>query len=105
MSQNIDDFKKLVDAEEFFQFFNLPYDQNFVNVNRLHILKKFSQFMREVDENSPDLTPEEKLAQYAIALQKAADVFVESTPQEQKLFKVFNDKQKNVVKLTEITSD
>jgi nitrogenase-stabilizing/protective protein len=105
MSQNIDEFKKLVDAEEFFQFFNLPYDQKFVNVNRLHILKKFSQFMREVDENSPDLKPEEKLEQYAIALQKAHDVFVESTPQEQKLFKVFNDKQKNVVKLTEITSD
>ncbi|MBD2163835.1 nitrogenase-stabilizing/protective protein NifW [Calothrix membranacea FACHB-236] len=105
MSRNIDEFKKLVDAEEFFQFFELPYDQKFVNVNRLHILKKFSQFMREVDENSPDLKPEEKLEQYAMALQKAYDVFIESTPQEQKLFKVFNDKPKNVVKLTEITSD
>ncbi|BAY23752.1 nitrogen fixation protein NifW [Calothrix sp. NIES-2100] len=105
MSRTIDEFKQLVDAEEFFQFFNLPYDQKFVNVNRLHILKKFSQFMREVDENYPDLKPEEKLEQYAIALQRAYDVFVESTPQEQKLFKVFNDKQKNVVKLTEITSD
>ncbi|BAY29683.1 nitrogen fixation protein NifW [Nostoc carneum NIES-2107] len=105
MSRNIDEFKKLVDAEEFFQFFEMPYDQTFVNVNRLHILKKFSQFMREVDENSPDLKPEEKLEQYAIALQKAYEVFIESTPQEQKLFKVFNDKPKNVVKLTEITSD
>ncbi|BAY90844.1 MULTISPECIES: nitrogenase-stabilizing/protective protein NifW [unclassified Tolypothrix] len=105
MSRNIDEFKKLVDAEEFFQFFEMPYDQTFVNVNRLHILKKFSQFMREVDENFPDLKPEEKLEQYAIALQKAYEVFIESTPQEQKLFKVFNDKPKNVVKLTEITSD
>ncbi|MBD2336193.1 nitrogenase-stabilizing/protective protein NifW [Calothrix sp. FACHB-156] len=105
MSRNIDEFKKLVDAEEFLQFFELPYDPKFVNVNRLHILKKFSQFMREFDENSPDLKPEEKLEQYAIALQKAYDVFIESTPQEQKLFKVFNDKPKNVVKLTEITSD
>jgi nitrogenase-stabilizing/protective protein len=32
-------------------------------------------------------------------------VFIESTPHEQKLFKVFNDKRKNVVTLTEITSD
>ncbi|MFN7659360.1 MAG: nitrogenase-stabilizing/protective protein NifW, partial [Dolichospermum sp.] len=32
-------------------------------------------------------------------------VFIESTPHEQKLFKVFNDKPKNVVTLTEITSD
>ncbi|OUL30463.1 nitrogenase-stabilizing/protective protein NifW [Nostoc sp. 106C] len=105
MSRTIDEFKLLVDAEEFFLFFNLPYDQKFVNVNRLHILKKFSQYMREVDENYPDLNAEEKLNQYAIALQKAYEVFIESTPQEQKLFKVFNDKQKNVVKLTEITSD
>jgi nitrogenase-stabilizing/protective protein len=105
MSQNIDEFNKLVDAEEFFEFFNLPYDQTFVNVNRLHILKKFSQYMREVDENFPDLNAEEKLNQYAIALQKAYEVFLASTPHEQKLFKVFNEKPKNVVKLTEITSD
>lgn len=105
MSKNIDEFKKLVDAEEFFEFFNLPYDQKFVNVNRLHILKKFSQYMREVDENFPDANSEEKLNQYAIALQKAYEVFLESTPHEQKLFKVFNEKPKNVVKLTEITSD
>ena len=46
MITNIDEFKKLVDAEEFFIFFNLPYDQKFVNVNRLHILKKFSQTLK-----------------------------------------------------------
>ena len=45
MSTNIDEFKKLVDAEEFFIFFNLPYDQKFVNVNRLHILTMFSPFL------------------------------------------------------------
>ncbi|WP_017656000.1 nitrogenase-stabilizing/protective protein NifW [Fortiea contorta] len=105
MNKTIDEFKKLTDAEEFFVFFNLPYDQQFVNVNRLHILKKFSQYMGEIDEKFPDLNPEAKLSQYCLALQKAYEVFLESTPHEQKLFKVFNDKQKNVVKLTEITSD
>ncbi|BAZ51927.1 nitrogen fixation protein NifW [Nostoc sp. NIES-4103] len=105
MTGTIEEFKKLVDTEEFLQFFNLPYDEKFVNVNRLHILKKFSQYIREIDENSPDLSAEEKLNQYSLALQKAYEVFLESTPQEQKLFKVFNDKPKNVVTLTEITSD
>ncbi|MFN6562783.1 MAG: nitrogenase-stabilizing/protective protein NifW [Nostoc sp. ChiSLP01] len=105
MSGTLEEFKKLVDAEEFLQFFNLPYDQQFVNVNRLHILKKFSQYIREVDDNSPDLSPEERLNQYSLALQKAYQVFIESTPHEQKLFKVFNDKPKNVVTLTELTSD
>lgn len=99
------EFKKLVDAEEFLKFFNLPYDQHFVNVNRLHILKKFSQFMSEVDEAYPGLNDEEKLNKYCEAFQKAYQVFEESTPHEQKLFKVFNDKPKNVVTLTEITSD
>ncbi|MDH6058863.1 nitrogenase-stabilizing/protective protein NifW [Chrysosporum bergii ANA360D] len=105
MSKTVNDLQKLVDAEEFFQFFNLPYDQQIVNVNRLHILKKFSQYMAEVDDSYPNLTPEEKLHQYCLALQKAYDVFLESTPHEQKLFKVFNEKPKNVVTLTEITSD
>ncbi len=105
MSKDINEFKKLVDAEEFFNFFNLPYDKENVNVNRLHILKKFSQYMAEVDESSPNLSTEEKLHQYSLALQKAHDLFLESTPYEQKLFKVFNDKPKNVVTLTEITSD
>lgn len=105
MTGTIDEFKQLVDTEEFLKFFNLPYDQKFVNVNRLHILKKFSQYIKEIDENSPDLSPEERLNQYSLALQKAYQVFLESTPHEQKLFKVFNDKPKNVVTLTEITSD
>lgn len=105
MSGTMNEFKKLVDAEEFFNFFNLPYDQEIVNVNRLHILKKFSQYMAEVDDTSADLTTEQRLHQYSLALQKAYDVFLESTPHEQKLFKVFNEKPKNVVTLTEITSD
>ncbi|MBC1219262.1 nitrogenase-stabilizing/protective protein NifW [Nostoc sp. UCD121] len=105
MTGTIDEFKKLVDAEEFFQFFNMPYDLEVVNVHRLHILKKFSQHIQEIDDNSPGLSQEEKLNQYSLALQKAYQLFTESTAYEQKLFKVFNDKPKNVVTLTEITSD
>ncbi len=105
MTRTIEEFKQLVDAEEFLNFFNLPYDQEIVNVNRLHILKKFSQYIREIDDNSADINSADLLNKYAEAMQKAYQVFIESTPQEQKLFKVFNDKQKNVVKLTEITSD
>lgn len=105
MSGSISEFKKLVDAEEFFKFFSLPYDQKFVNVNRLHILKKFSQLMAEIDATSSGLTEAEILQQYCLALQQAYELFLKSTPHEQKLFKVFNEKPKNVVTLTEITSD
>ncbi len=105
MTKSIEEFKKLVDAEEFFKFFELEYDAKIVNVNRLHILKKFSQLISEIDSNSPDLSTEEKLNQYSLALQSAYQVFLDSSPQEQKLFKVFKDKPKNVITLTELTSD
>jgi nitrogenase-stabilizing/protective protein len=105
MSGDIDKFHQIVDAEEYFDFFQLPYDQKVVNVNRLHILKKFSQFIKEIDENYTDISSSDRLNKYREALENAYQVFLESTPQEQKLFKVFNEKPKNVVTLTEITSD
>ena len=39
---SLSEFEKLRDAEDYFQFFNLPYDEHVIDVNRLHILKKFS---------------------------------------------------------------
>lgn len=105
MNGDFNKFKQLVDAEEFFQYFELEYDQKFVNVNRLHILKKFSQFMQEIDENYPDISNFDRLSKYREALSKAYMVFLESTPHEQKLFKVFNEKPKNVVTLTELNSN
>ncbi|ARV60575.1 nitrogenase stabilizing/protective protein [Nostocales cyanobacterium HT-58-2] len=105
MTWDYEKFKKLGDAEEYFEFFQLPYDQKVVNVNRLHILKKFSQFIQQIDENYTDLSISDRLIKYREALEQAYQVFLESTPQEQKLFKVFNEKPKNVITLTEITSD
>ncbi|MBW4589233.1 nitrogenase-stabilizing/protective protein NifW [Aetokthonos hydrillicola Thurmond2011] len=105
MSAELDKFKQIVDAEEYFEFFQIPYDQKFVNVNRLHILKKFSQFIKEIDDNYTEISASEKLNKYREALQKAYQVFLESTPQQEKLFKVFNEKPKNVITLTEISSD
>ncbi|MFB2971159.1 nitrogenase-stabilizing/protective protein NifW [Aerosakkonema sp. BLCC-F183] len=105
MTQTLSDFKKIVDAEEYFQFFQLPFDPQIVNVNRLHILKKFSQYVSEIDENYPNIEPQEKLDKYRDALVKSYELFLTSTGVEQKLFKVFNEKPKNVVLLSEIQSD
>ncbi|MBD2254058.1 nitrogenase-stabilizing/protective protein NifW [Nostoc parmelioides] len=105
MTKSLEEFKKLVDAEEYFKFFELDYDAKIVNVNRLHILKKFSQLISEIDTNYPDISAEEKLNQYSLALQSAYQVFLGSSPQQEKLFKVFKDKPKNVITLTELSSD
>ncbi|WP_026731062.1 nitrogenase-stabilizing/protective protein NifW [Fischerella sp. PCC 9605] len=105
MSEDWKKFQKLTQAEEYFEFFQLPYEQKIVSINRLHILKKFSQYIQEIDENYTVLSAEDRLNKYCEALEKAYQVFLESTPQEQKLFKVFKQKPKNVITLTEITSD
>ena len=105
MTEALSDFKKIVDAEEYFQFFQLPFDATVVNVNRLHILKKFSQYVTEIDETYPNIETQEKLDKYRDALVKSYELFLTSTGVEQKLFKVFNEKPKNVVLLSEIQSD
>lgn len=105
MSITLAEFNKITDAEQYFEFFKLPYDPKVVNVNRLHILQKFSQFVKQINTNSPDLSEAEKLDRYREALEQAYDVFTTSSPLEQKLFKVFNEKPQNVVLLTEIGAD
>ncbi|MEB3337497.1 MAG: nitrogenase-stabilizing/protective protein NifW [Leptolyngbyaceae bacterium] len=105
MSGTLAEFQKLVNAEEYLEFFNLPYDPQFVNVNRLHILQKFSSFIKAIDLETPDLSEAEKLERYQAALQQAYDTFLTSSPLNEKLFKVFNEKPKGVVLLSEIGSD
>ncbi len=105
MAQTLEEFNQLVNTEDYFKFFELEYDQKVVHVNRLHILQKFSANIKEIDKNNSGLKDSELLGKYREALENAYQLFIESTPQEQKLFKVFHQKPKNVVKLTEIDSD
>jgi nitrogenase-stabilizing/protective protein len=104
MNFTLDNFNKITTAEDYFEFFKLPYDQKFVNVNRLHILKKFSQFIDEINSSNPDLSEDEKLNNYRDALIQAYEIFLSKTPLETKLFKVFNEKPKGIVMLSDIQS-
>lgn len=105
MSGTLAEFNRLVNAEDYLKFFELPYDPQFVNVNRLHILQKFSSFIKTIDAEFPELNESEKLERYQVALQQAYDTFTTSSPLDEKLFKVFNDKPKGLVLLSEIGSD
>lgn len=95
-------FKCLTDAEDYLQFFDIEYDRDFVNINRLHILKQFSLLINEVDKAFPDVSEAEKLEKYRLALEEAYEVFLTSSPLETKLFKVFQTKPKNFVSLDEL---
>lgn len=99
------EFKAITDAEAYFEFFELEYDAKVVNVNRLHILKKFSQLMADIDAEAENLTEVELLNRYQEALVQSYNVFLTTSPLQTKLFKVFNEKPKNVVLLTDIQGE
>lgn len=104
MCRTLAQFNQLVNAEEYFEFFELPYDPQFVNINRLHILQKFSTLIKAIDAESA-LSATEKLDRYRVALEQAYTTFTTSSPLDEKLFKVFNDKPQNVVMLSEIGAE
>ena len=100
LTRTLAQFNQLKDAEDYFQFFGLTYDPQVVNVNRLHILRKFAQLVQDDDKSQPE---EQRLDSYRQALQNAYDLFLTSSSVEQKLFKVFQDRPKNVVMLSDIS--
>ncbi len=100
MSKTLAEFNQLTEADQYLQFFDLPYDPEIVNVNRLHILQKFSNLIKELDLTGA--SEEEALNQYAQALQQAYNLFLSSNSLEQKLFKAFKEPPQNVVMLSDI---
>ncbi|WP_107666554.1 nitrogenase-stabilizing/protective protein NifW [Cyanothece sp. BG0011] len=99
------EFTKLIDTEDYLNFFGISYDPTFVNVNRLHILKQFSLLVAQVDKAFPDLSESEKLEKYKLAFSEAYELFKTSSPLETKLFKVFKDVPSNVVLLDDLTKE
>ncbi|BAL26383.1 nitrogenase stabilizing/protective protein NifW [Azoarcus sp. KH32C] len=90
MSTLTERLSNLSAAEEFLDFFAVPYQQAIVNVNRLHILKRFYQYLRQ--EKTLAASDETELyKRYQGLLARAYDDFVRSTPAEEKVFKVFQE--------------
>jgi nitrogenase-stabilizing/protective protein len=82
--------KELSSAEDFLQYFGVPFEQSVVNVSRLHILKRFFQYIRQANLLSSGNEVELYTA-YREHLIKAYADFVKSTPAQEKVFKVFQD--------------
>ncbi|MEO0406699.1 MAG: nitrogenase-stabilizing/protective protein NifW [Cyanobacteria bacterium P01_A01_bin.135] len=99
MSQTLAIFNTLSTAEDYLNFFGISYDPKVVNINRLHILRKFSQSSQSIDINQSE---QKILDEYRQRLQNAYNLFLTSTSVEQKLFKVFQTRPKNVVMLSEV---
>lgn len=65
-------------------------DLGVVNVNRLHILKRFYQYLRS-EKGLADGDEGVVYARYRGLLSRAYEDFVKSTPAQEKVFKVFQE--------------
>lgn len=83
-----EELEDLESAEDFLEYFGLPYDESVVHVNRLHILQRFHDYINKAWDHMPsDLTV--KKAVYKELLTRAYQDFVISDAQTEKVFKVF----------------
>lgn len=90
------DLSELTDAEDFLDYFGIAYDPKVIDVSRLHILKRFHDYLQQAapsgDESEPALR-----ALYRGLLERAYQDFVHSSPGEEKVFEVFHRAAKHVV--------
>ena len=82
--------KALSSANEFLEFFGIEYDERVVHVNRLHILKRFYQYLHRA-EGLDTLDEIEMFRRYREFLSRAYADFTTSTAAQEKVFKVFQD--------------
>jgi len=90
MSKTVDKLQTLSAAEEFLDALAVDYVPEIVHVNRLHILKRFQQYLQR-DPVADGLSDELEYAAYRERLQRAYLDFVESSPLAEKVFKVFQN--------------
>ena len=50
-TKSLDEFYELTDAEDYFDFFELEYDQSLVNVKRFHILREYGALIQAGFDN------------------------------------------------------
>lgn len=92
MSTLIREMQGLASAEEFLDYFAVPYDRAIVNVSRLHILKRFNQYLAQ-SGGVEGLEPASAYATCRALLARAYTDFLASSGIQEKVFKVFQTAQ------------
>jgi nitrogenase-stabilizing/protective protein len=91
------DLDELVSAEDFLDYFQIPYDQTVVQVNRLHILQRFHDYLGQVEE-MPASTGD-RWSLHADLLGAAYQDFVVSDALTEKVFRVFQSHRPQTVSI------
>lgn len=92
MSTLIRDMQQLSSAEDFLDYFAVPYERAVVNVSRLHILKRFNQYLAQ-HGGVEELPPADAFAVCRRLLTQAYTDFLSTSGVEAKVFKVFRSVQ------------
>jgi nitrogenase-stabilizing/protective protein len=94
--------EELVSAEDFLDYFGIQYDASVVQVNRLHILQRFHNYL---DKAAITKDESDRRVVYTALLQQAYQDFVKSDALTEKVFKVFHmhEPQTKFVPLSSIT--
>jgi nitrogenase-stabilizing/protective protein len=90
-------------AEEFLEYFGIAFEPSVVQVNRLHILQRFHNYIGKAG-TLPEVEAARRVV-YATLLQRAYQDFVKSDALTEKVFKVFHmhEPQTKFVPLSSIT--
>jgi nitrogenase-stabilizing/protective protein len=89
-----DELSELEGAEDFLNYFELPFDQTVVHANRLHILQRYHDYIVEVA--SPPEDEAERKELYGQLLAKAYQDFVHSNPKDEKVLQIYKSLGKAV---------
>lgn len=87
----------LQDAEDFFHFYQVPYDKKILAVARLHILKRFNQYLLQEDLLHGDSRDPNVWEKQRLLFVKSYEDFVHSTPLKEKVFPVFHQNTETFV--------
>jgi len=96
---------ELVSAEDFLEFFGVPFDQDVVHVNRLHIMQRYHDYLSKASDLD-ELNDKARCDVYRKLLARAYLDFVESDALTEKVFKVFrmHEPQKTFVSIDDLLS-
>ena len=95
--------EELESAEDFLNYFGVPFDASVVHVNRLHILQRYHDYLAQAGEMPA--AEAARRALYTSRLTRAYQDFVTSDALTEKVFKVFHmhEPQTAFVPLSSIT--
>ena len=96
--------EELVSAEDFLDFFAVPFEQTVVHINRLHIMQRYHDYLRSALRLLDAQDDAVRHAAFRRLLARAYQDFVDSDALTEKVFKVFRmrEPQKTFVSIDQL---